>query len=215
MFDFIRDSVSVFKIRKLMGIKANWISEVEFPNVQVGSILPVIIATFPSGDVRTIHSYRNDRIDVMGRMANAGISVVAADLEVCSVSNGKIEGFKLIPDYNTRVTAGQSPTICEYLALKKLIAEYNSKGTSQILYVSRLKDLEEGQILPGIEYKHPSGATTVLAVKPFCDIATFQTLDVLTNLRKVEGFGDNSEMVKITIDETNKGRARAYTASSF
>ena len=215
MFNFIRDAVAVFKIRGLLGAKANWISQVEFPNAPIGSKLPVIIATFPSGDVRVIHAQRNDRIDVMGRLVNADISAVAADLEILTMNGNRIEGFQLHPDYTTKVTRGESPSICEYLSLKKKISEYNTLGTTKIQYVSRLKNLEEGQIIPGVEYEHPSGATTTLAVTPFADIEVFQTLDIFSNLRKVEGFGANAKMVKIAIKETRKGRVVAFETTNF
>lgn len=212
MFNFIRDAVAVFKIRSVMGNEANWISEVDFPNVQIGSILPVIVATFPSGDIRSIHCNRNDRPKVMDKFVEAGISVVAADLEVVSLRSGKIEGFKLIPDYSTKVTIHKSPSPCEYYRLKRLFSEITEANGLQFSAMSRFRDVDLGDSFYGIVITHPSGTVShrVLTTKePVASrVALFDQA-----VCKFTEHGYKVAEVNFKAVEVKKGRVQAYTFS--
>ena len=203
MFNFIRDAVSVFKIRGVMGTKANWISEVEFPNLHVGSILPVIITTFPSGDVRSIHCNRNDRTGVMADFVKAGLSVVAADLEVLTIKDGKIGGFKLMPDYSTRTTIAKSPTACEYIRMNSTLSRLTEQCYIQFTPLGKLRNLSVGDRIPCLAIKHASGAECSRVMRT----DDLEHTPVLTSrdLEFLREAGYIAQPVTITITEIRKG----------
>lgn len=204
MFDFIRDAIAVFKIRSVMGKEANWISEVEFPNVQIGSILPVIVVTFPSGDIRSIHCHRNDRPKVMDKFVKAGISVVAADLEVMGLRSGKIEGFKLIPDYSTSVTFHKSPTPCEYLRLNSVLKDLSSRAQMEFVGVGKIRNAQVGDYHNYLTITHPSGAYSSRIIR--CPSLEYQPVLLESDLAFLKEAGYDARVTRVKVTEVCKGR---------
>ena len=204
MFDFIRDAISVFKIRSVMGTKAQWISEVEFPNLQIGSILPVIVATFPSGDIRSIHCNRNDRPKVMDKFVEAGISVVAADLEVMSLSSGKIGGFKLIPDYSTKVTFHKLPSVCEYLRLNSILKELSSRTRMEFVGIGKIRNAQLGDVHNHLRIIHPSGAYSSRIIR--CPSLEYQPVLLESNLAFLKEAGYDVRVTRSKVTGVCKGR---------
>jgi len=209
MFNFIRDAIAVYKIRSVMGKEANWISEVEFPNVQIGSILPVIIATFPSGDIRSIHCYRNDRPKVMDKFVEAGISVVAADLEVVSLHSGKIEGFKLIPDYNTKVTFHKSPSVCEYMRLNSILKDLSSRAQMEFVGIGKIRNAQVGDVHNHLCIIHPSGAHSSRIIR--CPSLEYGLVLLESDLAFLKEAGYDVRVTRAKVTGVHKGRIVAVT----
>lgn len=209
MFNFIRDAVAVYKIRSVMGKEANWISEVEFPNVQIGSILPVIVATFPSGDIRSIHCYRNDRPKVMDKFVEAGISVVAADLEVVSLRSGKIEGFKPIPDYNTKVTFHKLPSVCEYLRLNSILKDLSSRVQMEFVGIGKIRNAQIGDVHNHLRIIHPSGAYSSRIIR--CPSLEYQPVLLESDLAFLKEAGYDVRVTRAKVTDVHKGRILAVT----
>ena len=213
MFNFIRDAVAVFKIRGVMGTKANWISEVEIPNLEVGSILPVIITTFPSGDVRSIQCNRKDRTDVMVDFMKAGLEVVAADLEVLTIKDGKIGGFKLMPDYSTRTTIAKSPTAREYIRVNSTLSRLSEQCYIQFTSVGKLRNLSVGDRIQCLVIKHASGAVCTRVMTTH-DLEHPPVL-VSRDLEFLREAGYDAQPIVMTITEIRKGgRFQAGTHDS-
>ena len=209
MFDFIRDAISVFKIRSVMGTKAQWISEVEFPNLQIGSILPVIVATFPSGDIRSIHCNRNDRPKVMDKFVEAGISVVAADLEVVSLRSGKIGGFKLIPDYNTKVTFHKLPSVCEYLRLNSILKELSSRTRMEFVGIGKIRNAQLGDVHNHLRIIHPSGAYSSRIIR--CPSPEYQPVLLESDLAFLKEAGYDVRVTRSKVTRVCIGRVVEVT----